>query len=123
MEAIKLNEGTMPVHTKDGKIILIDQRKLPDATEYFDATALDQMCFAIVDMVVRGAPSIGVAAGLSMAAHLRDLTLNRNSLPTLIELNEVKEKLDATRPTAVNLKWATGEVHLYAQQLLSLIHI
>lgn len=118
MEAIKLNEGTMPVHTKDGKIILIDQRKLPDATEYFDATALDQMCFAIVDMVVRGAPSIGVAAGLSMAAHLRDLTLNRNSLPTLIELNEVKEKLDATRPTAVNLKWATGEVHLYAQQLL-----
>jgi len=119
MEAIKLNEGTMPVHTKDGIIILIDQRKLPDVIEYFDATDLEQMCFAIVEMVVRGAPSIGVAAALSMAAHLRDLALHRNALPTLADLNDVKEKLDATRPTAVNLKWATGEVHSLAQSLLN----
>lgn len=118
MEAIRLDEGTMPVHTRDGKVILIDQRKLPDVIEYFDATELERMCFAIVDMVVRGAPSIGVAAALSMAAHLRDRSLDENSLPTLADLNQVKERLDATRPTAVNLKWATGEVYTYAANLL-----
>lgn len=119
MEAIRLDEGTMPVHTRDGKVILIDQRKLPDVIEYFDATELERMCFAIVDMVVRGAPSIGVAAALSMAAHLRDRSLDGNSLPTLADLNKVKERLDATRPTAVNLKWATGQVHSYAETLLN----
>lgn len=118
MEAIKLDEGTMPVHTKDGRIILIDQRKLPHAIEYFDATELEKMCFAIVDMVVRGAPSIGVAAALSMAAHLRDLALGNKSQPTLAELDDAKERLDATRPTAVNLKWATGEVYSYAEKLI-----
>lgn len=117
MEAIKLDEGTMPVHTKDGRIILIDQRKLPHAIEYFDATELEKMCFAIVDMVVRGAPSIGVAAALAMAAHLRDLALSK-SQPTLAEVHDAKEKLDATRPTAVNLKWATGEIYCYAEKLI-----
>lgn len=118
MEAIKLDEGKMPVETKDGKIILIDQRKLPHAIEYFDATELEKMCFAIVDMVVRGAPSIGVAAALAMSAHLRDLALAGDRQPTLADLDAVKAKLDATRPTAVNLKWATGEVHAHAKKLI-----
>lgn len=115
---IKLDEGTMPVHTDNGKIILIDQRKLPEKIEYFDATELDDMCFAIKDMVVRGAPSIGVAAALSMAAHLRKLTQSQSSPVSIATLGAVKEKLDETRPTAVNLKWATNEVYQFAQQLL-----
>ncbi len=115
---IKLDEGTMPVHTDDGKIILIDQRKLPESIEYFDATDIDQMCFAICDMVVRGAPSIGVAAALSMAAHLKKLASSQSARLSVSTFDQVKEKLDATRPTAVNLKWATGEVHDFASALL-----
>ncbi len=115
---IKLDEGTMPVHTENGKIILIDQRKLPEAIEYFDATDIDQMCFAISDMVVRGAPSIGVAAALSMASHLQKLAQSQTSALSVSTLDQVKEKLDATRPTAVNLKWATGAVHNFASLLL-----
>ncbi len=114
---IKTDEGTMPVHTTGGKVILIDQRKLPEAIEYFDATDIDQMCFAICEMVVRGAPSIGVAAALSMAAHLQKLSQNQNAPLSLAVFDQVKEKLDATRPTAVNLKWATGEVHDFASKL------
>lgn len=116
---IKVDEGTMPVHTDNGKIILIDQRKLPDAIEYFDATDIDQMCFAISDMVVRGAPSIGVAAALSMAAHLQNLARNQSSPLTIGQFDEAKSKLDATRPTAVNLRWATSQVHNFACCLLS----
>jgi methylthioribose-1-phosphate isomerase len=115
---IKLDEGTMPVHTEDGKIILIDQRKLPEAIEYFDATDIDQMCFAISDMVIRGAPSIGVAAALSMASHLQKLAQSQTSALSVSILDQVKDKLDATRPTAVNLKWATGVVHNFASLLL-----
>lgn len=115
---IKVDEGTMPVHTDNGKIILIDQRKLPDAIEYFDATDIDRMCFAIVDMVVRGAPSIGVAAALSMAAHLQKLAADQDAPLTIAHFDEAKSKLDATRPTAVNLKWATTEVHNFACSLL-----
>ena len=63
----------MPVKIDNGRILLIDQRKIPDAVEYIDATALDTMCTAIKDMVVRGAPSIGVAAGLSLAAEAKRL--------------------------------------------------
>jgi methylthioribose-1-phosphate isomerase len=116
---IKVDEGTMPVHTDNGKIILIDQRKLPDAIEYFDATDIDQMCFAIVDMVVRGAPSIGVAAALSMAAHLQKLAGQQDSALTVRQFDEAKSKLDATRPTAVNLRWATSKVHMFACFLLN----
>ena len=115
---LELDEVTMPVHTEDGKIILIDQRKLPEAIEYYDATDIDKMCFAIKDMVVRGAPSIGVAAALSMAAHLQKLAGETNSPLTVSTLDAVKEKLDATRPTAVNLKWATNEIHKFACKLL-----
>jgi methylthioribose-1-phosphate isomerase len=115
---INLDEGTMPVHTEDGKIILIDQRKLPEEIEYFDATDIDQMCFAISEMVVRGAPSIGVAAALSMASHLQKLAQSQTSALSVSILDQVKEKLDATRPTAVNLKWATGVVHNFASLLL-----
>ncbi len=116
---IKLDEGTMPVHTDNGKIILIDQRKLPDTIEYFDATDIDQMCFAICDMVVRGAPSISAAAALSMAAHVKKVADSHTAQISVALLDQVKEKLDATRPTAVNLKWATGEVHDFASALLN----
>jgi methylthioribose-1-phosphate isomerase len=97
---------------------LIDQRKLPETIEYFDATDIDRMCFAISDMVVRGAPSIGVAAALSMASHLQKLAQSQTAALSVSALDQVKEKLDATRPTAVNLKWATGVVHNFASALL-----
>lgn len=111
-----MDDGTMPMKIEDGRILLIDQRKLPDAFEYFDATDLDAMCFAITDMVVRGAPSIGVAAALGMAAHLKKLASTGEIESSVLQ--NTKDKLDATRPTAVNLKWATKKVFEYAGDLL-----
>ncbi len=72
---------------------LIDQRKLPDKVEIFDAKTSDDVAFAIKDMVVRGAPAIGVAAafGLAMAQIKGE------------DMEAVVEKIRGTRPTAYDL--------------------
>ncbi len=87
---------------ESGVVQVIDQRKLPFEFEVMDLRSLDDACFAISDMVVRGAPLIGVTAafGLYLAG------LNSNPENWCDEVKEAAEKLIATRPTAVNLKYA-----------------
>jgi len=76
-----------------GKIIFIDQRKLPYKLEYYTAENVDDCCFAIKEMVVRGAPSIGAAAVYGMVLGFNDL-------------EKTAEKLKKTRPTAYDLFYA-----------------
>jgi translation initiation factor eIF-2B subunit alpha/methylthioribose-1-phosphate isomerase len=78
---------------QDGKIIFIDQRKLPYKLEYFTAKTVDDCCFAIKDMVVRGAPAIGAAAVYGMVLGINDL-------------EKTAENLRKTRPTAYDLFYA-----------------
>ncbi|MCP4313715.1 MAG: S-methyl-5-thioribose-1-phosphate isomerase [Bacteroidetes bacterium] len=81
---------------------VIDQRKLPFELEFMDLRLLDDACFAISEMVVRGAPLIGVTAafGLYLAG------LNSDASNWCDEVKGAGEQLIATRPTAVNLKYA-----------------
>jgi methylthioribose-1-phosphate isomerase len=85
-----------------GVIRVIDQRKLPFEFEILDLRSLEDACFAISDMVVRGAPLIGVTAafGLYLAG------LNSDQQHWCEEVKKAGEQLVATRPTAVNLKYA-----------------
>ena len=78
---------------EEGKIVFIDQRKLPYSLEYFDAETVDKCAFAIKDMVVRGAPAIGAAAVYGMV-------LGQD------KLDETSEILRKTRPTAYDLFYA-----------------
>src|SRR5262250_1195160 len=97
-----------PIVVQDGRIRLLDQRKIPESVEYVDATGLEEMCQAIKDMVVRGAPAIGVAAALGLAAEATRLAGTGCSTPELLSgLDEGKLRLQSARPTAVNLRWAT----------------
>jgi methylthioribose-1-phosphate isomerase len=75
---------------------LLDQRLLPAEEHWIDCRDAEQVTQAIRDLVVRGAPAIGIAAawGVAMAA-LQGATLD----PVLATLR-------AARPTAVNLMWA-----------------
>lgn len=77
----------------DNTVKLIDQRKLPDKVEIFTATNTDEVVFAIKEMVVRGAPAIGVTAafGLAMAK------LNNEDMKVAVE------RISKTRPTAFDL--------------------
>lgn len=110
--------GTMPVKVENDRVLLIDQRFLPEKTEYFDATEFDAMCEAIKVMVVRGAPSIGVAAAYGLAYEADRLARDSKSRAEFFKrLDESRKVLEATRPTAVNLIWATQHINKMAEQI------
>ncbi len=110
--------GTMPVLIEGDRVLLLDQRKLPEETVFFDATDLDDMCFAISDMVVRGAASIGVAGALGLACAARQIaTTACDSEEFTAKLDAARIRLNATRPTAVNLTWGTSLIFEEAANL------
>jgi S-methyl-5-thioribose-1-phosphate isomerase len=85
-----------------GYLHAIDQRKLPFSFEVFKAKNVDDICFAIKEMVVRGAPLIGVtaASGLVLAAKsCEDMNFEEFNNVMVIAAN----KLLKTRPTAIDL--------------------
>lgn len=90
-------------------VILIDQRKLPAEELYVKLTTLNDVAEAIRNMTVRGAPAIGVTAafGMALAAHISNAA-NIDSFRK--DMKHASELLNATRPTAVNLKWALNEI-------------
>ncbi|MCL2660812.1 MAG: s-methyl-5-thioribose-1-phosphate isomerase, partial [Acidobacteriaceae bacterium] len=83
----------------------LDQTRLPLEETYVLATSYQQVATVIRDMIVRGAPAIGVSAAMGVA-----LGVNQSKATDIASLNaEVKticDTLAATRPTAVNLFWA-----------------
>ncbi len=89
----------------DGSLRLIDQTLLPENLEYLVTNDLEVIYDAIKQLKVRGAPAIGCAAGLGLAAHCR--TLSEDSSEQFIaEVKKASDFLAGSRPTAVNLFWA-----------------
>lgn len=89
--------------TKAG-VVMIDQRILPDKEVYRTYKDYKSVARAIKDMVVRGAPAIGVAAAFGVAlGALRIKTKDPKAFRK--ELDVVTTLLASTRPTAVNLFW------------------
>ncbi len=88
-----------------GRVVLLDQTRLPDEEIYLACATVDELVDAIRRPAVRGAPAIGVAGayGVALAAHRAassdPLTFRREIEPEIARLR-------AARPTAVNLAWA-----------------
>src|SRR5215813_1910989 len=83
----------------------IDQTKLPSEEVYVTCRNYREVGDAIRDMVVRGAPAIGVAAAMGIAIGIQQSTAQ--SVPALrSELDQISQTIADTRPTAVNLFWA-----------------
>jgi methylthioribose-1-phosphate isomerase len=88
---------------------MIDQQRLPTAVEYLMLETYDGVAKAIREMSIRGAPAIGAAAGFGLAlAAVRSST--SSPLDLWQELTTAAEVLRGTRPTAVNLLWATEQM-------------
>ena len=85
---------------KTQSVKLLDQRKLPYSYEEVEIETAAEMAQAIKDMVLRGAPLIGIAAayGMALAAKAGE------------DLAEADKLLRSTRPTAVNLMWALDQI-------------
>lgn len=90
------------VRYEEGKVVMIDQTKLPNELDYLELTDYKEVADAIKNMRVRGAPAIGVSAAFGLL-----LVANNGSFS---DLEEAAEELKKTRPTAVNLFWAIDEV-------------
>ncbi|MCX7679044.1 MAG: S-methyl-5-thioribose-1-phosphate isomerase [Spirochaetes bacterium] len=86
-------------------VSILDQRLLPTKEIYYEYTHYTDVVDAITQMVIRGAPAIGIAAAMGIA-----LAAKRSEAKNLSELKEelhfVIDQFAATRPTAVNLFWA-----------------
>jgi methylthioribose-1-phosphate isomerase len=87
----------------DGKVIMVDQRKLPGDEVYVECTDFNQVAEAIETMVIRGAPAIGVAAAFGVAIGIMGLD-EKDNLEE--KFDRIYRRLERTRPTARNLFWA-----------------
>lgn len=97
------------IKTAPGKIQLLNQKLLPHKLEYVTCQNGNDAAKAIRDMVVRGAPAIGITAAYGMYLTVFEASgKNKKLAPDL--LKKQKQVLDAARPTAVNLAWATSEM-------------
>ena len=106
-----------PIFLENERVMLLDQGKIPESVQYVDATGIEEMYAAIKDMVVRGAPAIGVAAALSLALEAKRLVaLSAGPAQFLQKLSEAKGRLQSSRPTAVNLRWATELIFEMAEK-------
>ena len=95
---MKINgEDKQSLWFDNNTLFFIDQRKLPDKIELFKARTVEQVCYAITDMVVRGAPAIGAAAVYGMVIGQNDAI-------------KTAELLKKTRPTAFDLFYAVDHM-------------
>ena len=95
---------------------LLDQTQLPERVAYVELTTPDEVARAIKTMQVRGAPAIGVAAAFGLALGARALPEGLSRPELLARLKQVRDRLAAARPTAVNLVWALDKVMEAAQR-------
>ena len=97
----------------EGHVRMLEQTKLPLVEEQLDVRTVPEMVDAIYRLAVRGAPAIGVAAGYGMVLGLRDAPDGG----VLEAARATKVTLDAARPTAVNLSWATARILAHLEGL------
>ncbi|HZP43410.1 MAG TPA: S-methyl-5-thioribose-1-phosphate isomerase [Candidatus Binatia bacterium] len=89
------------IEWRSGSVVMLDQRLLPTREVYRVYRDHRDVARAIKDMVIRGAPAIGVAAAMGIALGARTLRRDRAR-----EFDRLCRTFAATRPTAVNLFWA-----------------
>jgi methylthioribose-1-phosphate isomerase len=111
-----LSPAFRTIEWRGDRVILLDQTRLPQEEVYLECRRPEELAKAIRDLVIRGAPAIGVAAamGLALAARCIDA---KNGPEFLQQLETYKDLLLQTRPTAVNLRWALDRQWRRIQEL------
>ncbi len=95
-----------------GNLELLDQRRLPGEETWISIRTAESAANAIRDMVVRGAPAIGLAAAWGVVLAAQEL----GSEASASGLDDAMEVLAASRPTAVNLVWALQRMRAAADE-------
>ena len=97
------------VEWKNNKVIMIDQTKLPTELVFVEYDDFNHVADAIKNLVVRGAPAIGVSGAFGLAlAVLQSKAITKDELISDLEI--ARKILFSTRPTAVNLGWGLEKI-------------
>src|SRR5919106_357112 len=88
------------VRLEEDRVVLLDQRRLPDEEVELECRSAAEVAEAIRTLAIRGAPAIGIAAAYGYALAARNGE----------DLEQAMRVLTGARPTAVNLAWALAEV-------------
>jgi methylthioribose-1-phosphate isomerase len=112
-DAGKIDKKFLP-----GKLRLIDQTLLPEEFVYVETDERQEIFDYIKRLVVRGAPAIGCAAALGLAA-VSQHSKAGNPADFLCEIRKTADYLSSSRPTAVNLSWALKRVVSYVEKAIS----
>ena len=104
-----IEENFKALEMREDELVLLDQRLLPCEEKEFICRSVEDVFFAIKDMVVRGAPAIGGAAGYGVYFAAREASGDMD------EFNRLCDHLIQARPTAVNLAWAVNRVRKTAE--------
>jgi len=107
--------GLRTIEWKDNSVVMVDQTKLPNELVFVQFMDYNDVAKAIKDLVIRGAPAIGVAGAFGLA--LASLQSRSNTKEQLISDLEIAKKiLFETRPTAVNLAWGLEQIMTVAKK-------
>ena len=140
MDSRDIHDTIRAVAYRDGILKLLDQRKLPGSETYVECRSAADVATAIRDLVVRGAPAIGIAAAWGLALEARNMRDQAYSVsgidervnaagvpsklmgyekigPSLKRLESTITQLNAARPTAVNLAWALARMRGVLQRV------
>ena len=109
---IKRREMIPTIEWQENYVRMVDQRKLPRKVEWVTCRGYKDVIRAIQNMVIRGAPAIGVAAAMGMALGARSIRV-KDPQAFIKRLQDIGRRMRDARPTAVNLRWAV-------QRMLSL---
>ena len=99
-------------------VVILDQTGLPGRTEYLTLRTPEEMHDAILRLKVRGAPAIGICAGYCMDCLAQQIRAQTWEAFTE-EFHRLKEYLNSSRPTAVNLSWALNRMERVMQETVS----
>lgn len=120
---------TVALDNENNALVIIDQTKLPYKTEILHLTKQEEIWNSIYLLQVRGAPAIGVAAGIGIYLAAKEIK-EKNFDEFYRKFKIAKEYLNSARPTAVNLSWALNRMdevcrdnsHKEIPDLLEILH-
>jgi methylthioribose-1-phosphate isomerase len=99
----------------DGKVLMLDQARLPIEVRYIECRDYRTVCEGIKKLWIRGAPAIGIAAAMGVALGAQDIEADAYE-DFLGKLEPVFGALLATRPTAVNIRWAVERLKAFLEK-------
>ena len=99
------------------QVWMIDQRKLPFKKEWFVCKSYKDVIKAIREMVIRGAPAIGIAAAMGLALGARSIRV-KSPEKFRARFGEIAREMELARPTAVNLRWAVQRMERLVDSMM-----